>query len=35
MDPQIKNATLSIETIEQADKDARIYADEIIGGKIK
>lgn len=35
MDPQIKNATLSIETIEQADKDARIYADEIIGGKIE
>ena len=34
MDPQIKDASLTIETIGQADKDARIYADEIIDGKI-
>ena len=34
MDPKIKDSSLTIETIEQADKDARIYADEIIDGKI-
>ena len=33
MDPQIKDSPLTIETIEQADSDARIYADEIIDGK--
>ncbi|MBR4404569.1 MAG: 1-deoxy-D-xylulose-5-phosphate reductoisomerase [Clostridiales bacterium] len=35
MDPLIKDAELTIETIEQTDKDARIYADEIIDRKIK
>ena len=35
MDPLIKEAELTIETIEQTDKDARIYADEIIDRKIK
>ena len=35
MDPMIENADLTIETIEQTDKDARIYADEIIDRKIK
>ena len=34
MDPQIKDMPLTIETIAQADNDARIYADEIIDGKI-
>ena len=34
MDPEIKDLKLTIETIEQADRDARIYADEIIDGKI-
>ena len=34
MDPQIRDSALTIETIEQADRDARIYADEIIDGKI-
>jgi len=34
MDPEIKDSNLTIETIEQADRDARIYADEIIDGKI-
>ena len=34
MDPKIKDSSLTIETIEQADRDARIYADEIIDGKI-
>ena len=33
MDPKIKDTPLTIETIEQADSDARIYADEIIDGK--
>ena len=33
MDPIIKDSPLTIETIEQADSDARIYADEIIDGK--
>ncbi|PWJ70669.1 1-deoxy-D-xylulose 5-phosphate reductoisomerase [Ruminococcaceae bacterium R-25] len=33
MDPVIKDSPLTIETIEQADCDARIYADEIIDGK--
>ncbi|SDX89392.1 1-deoxy-D-xylulose 5-phosphate reductoisomerase [Ruminococcaceae bacterium YAD3003] len=35
MDPDIKNMNLTIETIAQTDKDARIYADELIAGKIK
>ena len=35
MDPAIKNMNLTIETIAQTDKDARIYADELIAGKIK
>ena len=34
MDPFIRNASLTIETIEQTDRDARIYAGEIIKGKI-
>ena len=34
MDPEISGSELTIETIEQADRDARIYADEIIDGKI-
>ena len=34
MDPEIKDSPLTIETIAQADRDARIYADEIIDGKI-
>ena len=34
MDHEIKDLKLTIETIEQADRDARIYADEIIDGKI-
>ena len=34
MDSMIRDTELTIETIEQADKDARIYADEIIAGKI-
>ena len=33
MDQKIKDTPLTIETIEQADSDARIYADEIIDGK--
>lgn len=33
MDPIIKDSPLTIENIEQADSDARIYADEIIDGK--
>ena len=33
MDPKIKDTPLTIETIEQADSNARIYADEIIDGK--
>jgi 1-deoxy-D-xylulose-5-phosphate reductoisomerase len=33
MDQMIKDTPLTIETIEQADSDARIYADEIIDGK--
>ena len=35
MDPVISGADLTIETIEQTDKEARIYADEIIDRKIK
>ena len=35
MDPVIKDADLTIESIEQTDKDARIYAGEIIDRKIK
>ena len=35
MDPVISGAALTIETIEQTDKEARIYADEIIDRKIK
>lgn len=35
MDPDIRNMNLTIETIAQTDKDARIYADELIAGKIK
>ena len=35
MDPVISGADLTIETIEQTDKEARIYADEIIERKIK
>ena len=35
MDPVIKCADLTIESIEQTDKDARIYAGEIIDRKIK
>ena len=35
MDPVIKNMNLTIETVEQTDKDARVYADELIAGKIK
>ena len=35
MDPEIKDLKLTIETIEQTDKEARIYADEIIDRKIK
>ena len=34
MDPFIRNASLTIETIEQTDRDARIFAGEIIKGKI-
>ena len=34
MDSEISGSELTIETIEQADRDARIYADEIIDGKI-
>jgi 1-deoxy-D-xylulose-5-phosphate reductoisomerase len=34
MEPYIRNASLTIETIEQTDRDARIYAGEIIKGKI-
>ena len=33
MDGLISNAALTIEAVEQADKDARTYADEIIDGK--
>ena len=35
MDPAIRDMELTIETIEQTDKDARIYAGELINGKIK
>jgi 1-deoxy-D-xylulose-5-phosphate reductoisomerase len=35
MDPVIKDADLTIESIEQTDKEARIYAGEIIDRKIK
>ena len=34
MDPIIRNASLTIETIEQTDRDARVYAGEIINRKI-
>jgi 1-deoxy-D-xylulose-5-phosphate reductoisomerase len=34
MDPVIKTQDLTIESIEQTDKDARIYAGEIIDRKI-
>ena len=34
MDPVISKMDLTIETIEQTDKDARIHADELINGKI-
>ena len=34
MDPEIRDSILTIETIGQADRIARIYADEIIDGKI-
>ena len=34
MDPFIKNSSLNIETIEQTDRDARVYAGEIINRKI-
>lgn len=34
MDPYIKNSSLNIETIEQTDRDARVYAGEIINRKI-
>ena len=35
MDPEINGLALTIESVEKADNDARIYADEIIDGKIK
>ena len=35
MDPVIKNTNLTIDSVAQTDKDARIYADELIAGKIK
>ena len=35
MEPAICDMELTIETIEQTDKDARIYAGELINGKIK
>ena len=34
MDPEIGGMELTIDTIEQTDKDARIYADNLINGKI-
>ena len=34
MEPSISGIDLTIESVEKADSDARIYADEIIAGKI-
>ena len=34
MDPIIGNMELTVESVKQTDKDARIYAEELINGKI-